>query len=315
MTYSLDLINAVINYHKKYNSNIRNTSAIFGISKSSVANWIKNIPTKYSCDNYVKTLITTDMLTFIKRSLDHLPFQTQIDMRDKINKKFSINISIYTIRTMLKIIGYSKKKASRKLFNRDIKEHLLKRKNFSKSIKEIIKKNGKDSIISLDESGITRDTYLNYGYTHKSKRLEYYFDISKLPKNRTVIVAINREKVINYKILKNQSANKEIFIEFIKELVKNYKNKYIVMDNIAFHRSKEVLKLIIDSGNIPKFIPPYSPEFNPIEEVFSLLKNHVRKNINIITGFNKLDYHIEYFLKYSTDFGIYFDRSFGRFFI
>ena len=310
MTYSLDLINAVINYHKKYNSTVRSTSKIFSISKSSVANWIKNIPIKYSCDNYAKTSITTDMLKFIKKSLDHLPFQTQIDMMNKINKNFGVDISVYTIRIILKIIGYSKKKVSRKLFNRDIKEHILKRKNFSKSMKEIIKKNGKDSIISLDESGITRDTYLNYGYTHKSKRLEYYFDISKLPKNRTVIVAINREKVINYKILKNQSANKVIFIEFIRDLVKNCKNKFIVMDNIAFHKSKEVLKLIIDSGNIPKFIPPYSPEFNPIEEVFSLLKNHIRKNINVLTGFSKLDYHIEYFLKYSTRFGTYFDRSF-----
>ena len=36
------------------------------------------------------------------------------------------------------------------------------------------------------------------------------------------------------------------------------------MDNVSFHKSKEIKELIKQSSNTPLFIPPYSPELNPI---------------------------------------------------
>ena len=50
------------------------------------------------------------------------------------------------------------------------------------------------------------------------------------------------------------------------------------MDNVPFHKSKEVIALIEKSKNIPLFIPPYSPEFNGIENIFSILKSKVRRD-------------------------------------
>lgn len=49
------------------------------------------------------------------------------------------------------------------------------------------------------------------------------------------------------------------------------------MDNVSFH--KKTVNIIKNSGNHILFIPPYSPEFNPIEEVFSHLKAYVKKYI------------------------------------
>jgi transposase len=48
------------------------------------------------------------------------------------------------------------------------------------------------------------------------------------------------------------------------------------MDNIAFHRNDEVKKAIQSAGMNAVYIPPYSPDFNPIEEVFSWLKRRLR---------------------------------------
>lgn len=53
--------------------------------------------------------------------------------------------------------------------------------------------------------------------------------------------------------------------------------KAVLMDNIRFHHSKEVLELLRINGIRPLFIPPYSPRCNPIEEVFSLLKRKFRE--------------------------------------
>ena len=50
------------------------------------------------------------------------------------------------------------------------------------------------------------------------------------------------------------------------------------MDNVSFHKSKDVIDIIDKTTNEAIFIPPYSPELNPIEEVFSVLKRNIAKN-------------------------------------
>ncbi len=125
-----------------------------------------------------------------------------------------------------------------------------------------------------------------------------------MPLKRSIIVAISNKKVIHYKILENKNANKEIFIEFMKELTSKISNKIILMDNVRFHKNDEIKKILKDSNNKELFIPPYSPEFNPIEEVFSLFKSYLRKKINIITGFLNLDKHISNFFNTARIFKI-----------
>lgn len=306
MTYSLDLINSCINYYKSNTLSTRAVAKIFSVSKSVLCNWLKELPIVYNNNKHITSNITSKMLLFLKNSLNHNPYQTQSNMMHKINNKFNINISSFTIKTMLKIIGYSKKKVSRKLYNKNLKEHICKHKKFKKEIKTI----NINDIVCIDETGVTRNTYNDKGYCHTSKRLKYYVDISKLPRNRNIIVAINKDKVIHYKVLINKSVNKIYFIEFITELVKNIKHKYILLDNIAFHHSKEVIKIIEDSDNKILFTPPYSPEYNPIEEVFSSFKSYLKNKISVINGFVKLDYYIDTFLRTANDFNCYYQRSF-----
>lgn len=49
------------------------------------------------------------------------------------------------------------------------------------------------------------------------------------------------------------------------------------MDNVAFHRSKSVDTISHDRRLEALFIPPYTPDFNPIENVFGALKTIYRK--------------------------------------
>jgi transposase len=50
----------------------------------------------------------------------------------------------------------------------------------------------------------------------------------------------------------------------------------IVCDNLSVHRSPEVRKLVEAAGCHLRFLPAYSPDFNPIELAFSTLKTHLR---------------------------------------
>ena len=51
----------------------------------------------------------------------------------------------------------------------------------------------------------------------------------------------------------------------------------VVMDNLSSHKGEEVRRLIHAAGAELLFLPPYSPDFNPIENAFARLKAHLRK--------------------------------------
>ncbi|MBB6229264.1 transposase [Polymorphobacter multimanifer] len=51
----------------------------------------------------------------------------------------------------------------------------------------------------------------------------------------------------------------------------------VIMDNLSSHKLAAVRTAIESAGAKLLFLPPYSPDFNPIEQAFSKLKAHLRK--------------------------------------
>ncbi len=56
----------------------------------------------------------------------------------------------------------------------------------------------------------------------------------------------------------------------------------VIMDNATFHKSKETQELIKKSGCRILFLPPYSPDLNPIEKFWANFKKMVRSNLEKI---------------------------------
>ena len=50
----------------------------------------------------------------------------------------------------------------------------------------------------------------------------------------------------------------------------------VLLDNLRAHHAPAVAALILSRGATLKFLPPYSPDFNPIEAVWALVKKHIR---------------------------------------
>ena len=51
----------------------------------------------------------------------------------------------------------------------------------------------------------------------------------------------------------------------------------ILLDNASIHKTHSVLDTMISRGLTPCFLPPYTPEFQPIEHCFSVIKNAFRR--------------------------------------
>ena len=73
--------------------------------------------------------------------------------------------------------------------------------------------------------------------------------------------------------------NKQIFETYIETQLAPTLSKgdVVIMDNVAFHKSMRVEEIIKERGAWVLFLPPYSPDLNPIELVFSKLKALLRK--------------------------------------
>jgi transposase len=67
------------------------------------------------------------------------------------------------------------------------------------------------------------------------------------------------------------AVNAEIFEVFLKQLLnpKLSPGKYVIMDNVAFHKSNGIVKLIESTRAKVVFLPPCSPDLSPIEKMWS----------------------------------------------
>jgi transposase len=77
---------------------------------------------------------------------------------------------------------------------------------------------------------------------------------------------------------KADRGNGDTFIGFMSQLLQNNPNKKIavILDNASQHACKKVQKFLDRHSRIKLyFLPPYSPEYNPIERFWGWLKKHV----------------------------------------
>ena len=165
-----------------------------------------------------------------------------------------------------------------------------------------------DNIISIDE--VSFDTNIIHNYAWSIKNIPVIKTIGATYKRVTMLCAISNKKIIQYKIV-NNSADKNIFLDFLK-IIPNKDNKILFLDNARIHHAK-IIKNYVTNNNIKLlFNTPYSPEFNPIEIMFSKLKKLV-KDCNINNNLNILKINIINSLNYITknDLNNFFNRSFN----
>jgi len=62
----------------------------------------------------------------------------------------------------------------------------------------------------------------------------------------------------------------------------------VVMDNASVHHSQAILDLVSSVGAILIYLPPYSPDLNPIEEAFSYVKAYLKAHEAIMYDENSV---------------------------
>ena len=62
----------------------------------------------------------------------------------------------------------------------------------------------------------------------------------------------------------------------------------LIMDNFSIHHVAEVKDLFQQAGIVVLFLPPYSPDLNPVEEALSYVKNYLRKHDQLLQAISDI---------------------------
>ena len=129
----------------------------------------------------------------------------------------------------------------------------------------------------LDESGSNIAMTREYARSAEGERAH-----DKVPRNRgtvtTMLGAITLEGMTAMMTVEGGTTS-EVFETFVEELLVPTleHGDYVILDNLGAHKSARALDAIRAAGAIPVFLPPYSPELNPIELAWAKLKNILRE--------------------------------------
>jgi transposase len=130
--------------------------------------------------------------------------------------------------------------------------------------------------VFLDECGVTTDLLRRYGRSPRGTRLHDHTPCSHWEAH-TVIAALRGEGLGASAVFDGPIDN-ESFLAYVEQiLVPTLRaGDVVVLDNLAVHKQPEVCAAVEAAGAHLRFLPPYSPDFNPIEQAFAKLKGFLR---------------------------------------
>ena len=132
-------------------------------------------------------------------------------------------------------------------------------------------------LVFLDETSVTTTMPRRYGRAPQGERL-----VQKVPhgnwKTLTFIAALRHDRVTAPFVLEGAMTG-ETFKAYVEQCLAPTlrKNDIVFLDNVSVHKVDGIEEAIKQRGATACYLPPYSPDLNPIEQFFAKLKAFIRK--------------------------------------
>ncbi|WP_316358854.1 transposase [Candidatus Neptunichlamydia sp. REUL1] len=246
MTYSLDFRKKALSIRSREKLSFAQTAKRFGVSVNSLFLWSKQIEPKQTKNRPAIKIDKETLMGDIEKYPDAFCYE-------RANR---LNVTASGIRSAMKRLKISYKKHTKP--SQSLQK---KRKAFVQKIAKY-KKLGVP-IVYIDESGFAHDMPRTYGYAKIGERCFGTHDWGA--KGRTNVIGALIGKSLLTLALFDCTINTDAFTAWTEQdlLPKLSAEIVIVMDNAA--------------GHILKYLPPYSPDLNPIEYKWAQAKSKRRK--------------------------------------
>ena len=130
--------------------------------------------------------------------------------------------------------------------------------------------------VFIDECGVTTDLLRRYGRSLRGVRLRDHTPCGHW-ETHTIVAALRPDGITAPAVFDGPIDNAS-FRAYVEQVLAPTlrPGDVIVLDNLAVHKQPEVRAAIEAAGAQIRFLPPYSPDFNPIEMAFAKLKAFLR---------------------------------------
>ena len=134
-----------------------------------------------------------------------------------------------------------------------------------------------NKLVFLDETSINAGMTRLYGRALKGNRVNDY--VPDMRFKRTSVLSSVRLDGTMVTIYFKGTLNGDLFTEYIKTVLAPTlkKGDVVIMDNLSSHKVSGVILPILEVGATVKYLPPYSPDLNPIELLWSKFKGYLKK--------------------------------------
>jgi len=130
--------------------------------------------------------------------------------------------------------------------------------------------------VFLDESGVTTEMTRRYGRAERGERVPEATPAGHWH-TLTLLGAITLDGLLASMTIESPTDG-EVFLAFLQQVLcpRLRPGQIVVMDNLSAHKSAAVRNCIQQAGARLLYLPPYSPDFNPIEQCWAKIKQQLR---------------------------------------
>lgn len=140
-------------------------------------------------------------------------------------------------------------------------------------------------LVFIDESGC--DKRIGFRRTGWSPLGVRPVQVSQFHRDRRyqILPAYTQDGIVLSRVFQGPT-NASVFEDFMEQLLQHCgrwpePKSVMVMDNASFHHSEQIEKMCLDAGVKLVYLPPYSPDLNPIEEFFAEMKAFIKRNWHV----------------------------------
>lgn len=191
---------------------------------------------------------------------------------EQLRQRGGFQCSLTTIWRAIRRQNLTHKKKSMHASERDRPEVQKKRRAFCRKVKRI----DLGRLVFVDETGVTTAMTPKYAWAPRGERA--YDSAPFYRKSVTVVAAIGLDGV-RAPLVFSGSTDAVTFESYIEKVLvpELHKKDVVVFDNLTAHLGAAVPKAIESVGARVLRLPPYSPDYNPIESMFSKVKGFLRQ--------------------------------------
>jgi len=200
------------------------------------------------------------------------PDLTQQQRADRLAAK-GVEVDRSTVGRVLRELGWTRKKSlvATERLRPDVQ---AKRTEWCETTRPAL---NPEDLVFLDEAGSNVGMTPNTGYAPRGERV-----VDHAPKshgtNVSILAAMTWDGPLGARTF-DGAVNGPRFLRWIKSVLRPrlWKGAIVVMDNVRFHKVAGVAEALAEVGARALYLPPYSPDLNPIELMWSKVKTLLRQ--------------------------------------